>query len=276
MTIRSRDKKETAYLGPYNRQKTCRYGSLLYNPNDTIVGRALDLYGEYAEAESMLFRQIIKKGNVIVEAGAHIGAQTLLLARLAQAEGAVVAFEPQRLMFQTLCANMALNNIENVFCRHGAVGEQAGVLSVPKLDPRAVQNFGALRLGGHEKGERVPVVPIDSLALKGCDFIKIKVPGMEKEAVLGAKETIARYQPLLYVAKETVGAESAGQTLPGLIASLGYHLYWHRSPHFSPQNYAGNSDNHFSNEFAVNMLCIPDSSTLRVSNLPAVDVKSRG
>lgn len=94
MTTRARDTEEVTYQGPFNRQKSCRYGTLLFNPNDSIVGRSLDLYGEYAESESILFRQIIKKGSVIVEAGAHIGAQTLLLARLATAAGAVVAFEP--------------------------------------------------------------------------------------------------------------------------------------------------------------------------------------
>jgi len=246
---------------------------MLYNPNDTVVGRSLDLYGEYAEAESILFRQIIKKGNVVLEAGSHIGAQTLLLARLASNDGAVIAFEPQRILFQTLCANMALNGLDNVFARNRAIGSETGTVSVPSLDPRAKQNFGALRLGEHRKGERIPLTTIDTLALQRCNFIKIDVPGMETAAVLGAQGTITRLNPILYIAADAAKSDETDRELINLVTSLKYKLYWHRSSHFDDQNYAGNANDVFAGAFSMNMLCVPMGSKLEVRGLPPVDIR---
>ncbi len=37
------------------KQTDARHGRMLYNPNDTYVGRSLDLYGEFSEGEVELF-----------------------------------------------------------------------------------------------------------------------------------------------------------------------------------------------------------------------------
>src|SRR5690606_28828206 len=97
--------------------RQCRHGPMLFNKRDLYVGRSLATYGEFSEAEIGLFRQILRPGGVVVEAGANIGAHTVPLARMVGESGAVVAFEPQRLQFQLLCANLALNGMINVFAR---------------------------------------------------------------------------------------------------------------------------------------------------------------
>ena len=118
----------------FNRQKACRHGQMLYNIHDTFVGRSLDLYGEYCEAEIEVFRQFIRPGAMVVEVGANIGTHTVFLAQHVTSSGFVVAFEPQRIVFQTLCANLALNNLTNVFCYQQAAGAKPGSLVVPPLD----------------------------------------------------------------------------------------------------------------------------------------------
>ena len=45
-----------------------------------------------------------------------------------------MAFEPQPLVFQTLCANMALNCVTNVRCFQKAVGAEPGEILVPAFD----------------------------------------------------------------------------------------------------------------------------------------------
>ncbi|MBQ3853504.1 MAG: FkbM family methyltransferase, partial [Anaerovibrio sp.] len=91
-----------------------RYGKIMYNQLDQYVGRSLKLYGEYCQGEAALFEQIVKPGNIVVEAGANIGSHTIHLAQLAGDNGQVWAFEPQRLVFQLLAGNMALNSLTNV------------------------------------------------------------------------------------------------------------------------------------------------------------------
>ena len=94
---------------PFNRSAECRYGTLLFNQNDRFIGKSLELYGEYSEGEIDLFRQVVQPGTIVLEIGANIGTHTLFFARQVGHDGLVIAFEPQRLVFQCLCANMALN-----------------------------------------------------------------------------------------------------------------------------------------------------------------------
>src|SRR5262245_2266954 len=93
----------------FNRLKNCRHGRMLYNINDRFIGASLHAYGEYSEEEIDLFKQIVRAGDIVIEVGANIGAHTVWFSKeTAQGGGRVVAFEPQRLVFQTLCANLAL------------------------------------------------------------------------------------------------------------------------------------------------------------------------
>src|SRR4051812_3357049 len=124
----------------FNRLTDCRHGRMLYNINDRFVGRSLELYGEYSEGEIILFQQLLAADDVVVEVGANIGAHTVWFGKHTSGGGAVVAFEPQRLIFQTLCANVALNNLTNVLTFQQAVGDTRGVVQVPVLDPRASHN----------------------------------------------------------------------------------------------------------------------------------------
>ncbi len=119
---------------PFNRLKQCRHGQMLYNIHDMYIGRSLDLYGEFSEGEIDLFRQVVRPGAVVLEIGANIGSHTIFLAAQVGAGGAVLAFEPQRVVFQTLCANLALGSHSNVYAFQQAVGAAAGSIVVPSID----------------------------------------------------------------------------------------------------------------------------------------------
>ena len=199
-----------------------RHGLMLYNRHDTYIGRSLDLYGEFSEAEIEVLSQAVGPGDLVVEAGANVGVHTLALANLVGAQGAVYAFEPQRIVFQTLCANMALNSVVNVHCRHAALGARAGHLMVPALDYGSENNFGGLGLGRYRHGEQVPVVTVDSLQLPRCKLLKADVEGMEMDVLKGAAATIQAHTPILYV--ENDRQEQSGPLIE-YIASLGYSMF---------------------------------------------------
>jgi FkbM family methyltransferase len=240
----------------FNRLKQCRHGLLLYNIHDLYIGRSLDLYGEFSEGEIELFGQFLKPGMVAVEVGANIGAHTVFLAQAVGPAGQVLAFEPQRVVFQTLCANLALNSITNVRTFHTAVGQAPGEIVVPVLDCLHEHNFGGLGLGNHAYGERVPLVTLDSLQLPVCHLLKIDVEGMEQNVLEGARETIQRLKPILYVENDRRDKAAA---LIRYIDALDYNMYWHTPPLFNPQNYSGNSQNAFGTIVSINMLCCPKS-----------------
>lgn len=251
---------------PY-RSKRCRHGAFLYNTRDRFIGRSLDLYGEYAELELQLLLRLIKPGDIVIDAGANIGALSVPMARRVAPDGWVLAVEPQRLVHQTLCANVAANGLANVVAHWCGLGAAAGEAVVPALDHSQDFNYGGVSLRGGGAGERVPVVTIDSLDLPACALIKVDVEGMELDVVRGAAETIRRRQPRLFI--ENNGTDRS----PPLIAWLleqGYRLYWHVAPLFNPRNFAQAAEDAFPNLNSTNMLCLPPRDTAEVRGMRQV------
>jgi len=245
-----------------------RHGPLVYNRHDTYIGKSLAELGEYSEDETELFRQCVRPGATVIDAGANIGAHTVPLARLAGEKGVVHAIEPQRILFQALCANVALSSLTNVRCHHAAVGEKAGSIVVPAIDFDRPNNFGGMSLGGFSEGERVPVITIDSLNLPRCEFLKIDVEGMELAAIRGAERTIGTLRPMLYLENDR---EKTSADLIEALLALGYKLFWHLPPYYSPNNYYGNRANPFGNLVSINMLGIHSSRPMDIQGLRPIN-----
>jgi FkbM family methyltransferase len=238
--------------GGFNSLRFCRHGPMLYNQNDAYVGRSLDLYGEYNEDEWLLLNELVRPHTFVVEVGANLGSHTVALAK---ASSCVFAFEPQRLIYQTLCANIAFNQLTNVFAWQAAIG--GGHLPrtfMPELDPHKPYNFGAVSMQTEPSSEAVVQLTLDSLNIPQCGLLKIDVEGMELDVLRGAAQMIGRFRPYLYV--ENDRAEKSAALIEHL-QLLGYTLYWHLPPLFNPSNFAQYKENVFPGIVSVNMLCLP-------------------
>ena len=253
MSEQAKDDSAGQAFKPFNRLKKCRHGAFLYNENDSLVGRSLHEYGEFSEGEVDVFRKLIEPGQVVLDVGAGTGIHTAIMARLAGSNGAVLAFEPQRLSFQVLCANVALNSLTNVYARNVVVGLEGGRINVPTLDPTRRINFGAFSVKGHARGEPVGMLTIDALELSRCHFIRIDVGEMARDIVVGGERTLAKNKPVLYV---NVAGLDGGRDLGKFISKFGYRLYWHRPPLFNPRNPDQNKEDVFNEATSMNMLCV--------------------
>ncbi len=183
----------------YNNVTQTRYGTLIYNKNDVRVGRSIELYGEYCERAIVVFDQMLSASQIVLDIGANVGAQTLFFAKKVGPEGSVLAFEPQRLVFQTLCGNMAINSITNVHCWNTAVGARQGQILVPRIDHERTIDLSAVEVGTAATGDRVPVIAIDDMNLPRCDVMRIAAPGMESAILQGAASLLGRVKPILYI-----------------------------------------------------------------------------
>jgi len=241
----------------FNTLSPCRHGLMLYHTADQYIGQGLKKYGEFSEGEVALFQQVLRPGDVVVEAGANFGAHTVSMAKMVGEQGCVIAFEPQRLVFQAMTANVALNSLLNVLTMHAGLGAKPGAIKVPVLNPAKGHNFGGFNIGNHSEGEEVPVRTVDSLKLARCRLIKVDVEGMECEVLEGARDTIARLKPALYVENDR---SEHSQRLIALIQSFGYRLWWHLPRMYNPDNFRGDKENIFGNIVSVNMLCLPQET----------------
>lgn len=227
--------------------KDCRYGPMLYLSNDKWGGRSFDLYGEAYEQQISLMSRFIRPGDLVIDAGANMGAMTIPYAKQAET---VIAFEPQEFLFYTLCGNIAANNLYNVRAYCKAVAEVSGkklFCPSPKLKNNDgvpfyddyLQHFGGVYLTETKRFEtdfEVETIAIDDLNLEKCDFIKLDVEGDELKAFVGAKETISKFKPVMFV-------ESMPWALPKLSRALDDLGYIHRScrmKFFNPNNFFNN------------------------------------
>ncbi len=240
---------------------------MLYSVSDVYLGTMLELYGEFSEAENDLFRKILRPGMTAVEIGANIGAHSLSIASMIGREGRLLAFEPQRAVFQMLCANLALNGVLHVEAHWAAIGNRDGDIRVPFLDPARRANFGGVSLGQTITGEAVRLATLDSFALPQCHFLKIDCEGMEFEAIDGARATLARHAPIVYA--ENDRAEKSG-ILVRLMLDLGYRCYWHRPAYVRIPNFRSNPENRFPGLRSTNMLCVPRARGITVTGLQEI------
>ncbi len=253
----------------FNRVIPGKHGEYICNVNDPIVGRSLELYGEYCEQATAVLDQVLQPGWLAIDVGANIGVHAVFMARKVGPSGRLLAFEPQRLLFQALCGNMALNSVTNAHCWNMAVGAETGEITVPEFNVHHPDQIAGVRPGEHHNGESVPLVTIDSLRLPRCDFIKIGCEAMESEIIAGARQTIVRNKPVLYIEFNHTVADRA---LLKQIDSIGYAMFWHETQMYSAVNHNRNQQNVFGPKGARNILCIDKAADRQLTGFTEVEI----
>ena len=251
------------------RTKLCKHGYFTYFLND-FIGQSLHLYGEWCDDELHVMKQLVPQGSVVVDIGANIGVFTVPLARHIGPHGRLYAFEPQRIIFQLMCSNVAANGIHNVMAVQGAASNQAGkrlFLAPLSYTGHFESNFGAVSLttspGSHES-EPISASTIDSLDLPSAGLIKVDVEGMELDVLQGARDTMHSKRPMLYVENNS---EDGNQSLIELVKEHNYDLYWHITPYYNPANHFKCAYNHYARFMpSINMVCIPREKGARLSS----------
>lgn len=243
----------------------------LTNPMDTVVSKSVEIYGEWSHGEVDLMSKLLQPTSNVLEVGSNIGAHTVPLARDIVPQGLVYAFEPRRLVFQLLCANVALNSLTNVHAFQRAVGREAATLREGTLPDNVLSNVGAYALGKIEgDSETIEVVRADDWMHRFPRFslIKADIEGYERDFLIGAQALLQRDRPMLYLENDRVDQS------PGLIThilELGYDCWWHVVPLFRANNPAFTNVNIFGNQGSFNMLCIPRERGVQINGLPKVE-----
>lgn len=215
-----------------------RYGITAAVATDNIVTRSLQLYGEWAEHETNLLSGLLEEGHHVLEFGGDFAAHTLWMAHTVGPLGQVHVAEPRRLRFQQLCANVALNQLDNVFA-HPVWLDRTG---------------GQHTLSAKES---VRAVTVDSLPLESLHLIKFNIAGTVIDALAGARETLHQHRPLLYV--RLSGVEQAAAEVDA-IKALGYRVWSHVPYLYNSDNYAGVESNIFPGIVQQNAIAAPADS----------------
>jgi FkbM family methyltransferase len=168
--------------------------------------------------EYQAFRSVVRPGDVVLEAGANVGAYTVLFADWTGSGGRVIAFEPDPAAFAGLQRHIELNHFGD---RVNAVASAVSDGLETRLPLAMGSSSGISRMapGGAPPGmtiAEVAAVSIDAFCRENRirpNVIKVDVEGAELAVLRGARATIAAAGPSLHLFVEMH---------PHLWADLGY------------------------------------------------------
>jgi FkbM family methyltransferase len=143
----------------------------------------------------------IKPGDVVIDAGAHLGESTRNALRLGASM--VIAIEPSPDNLRALRRNLAAQIADGrIVIVEKGVYDHEGVLT---FENHKSWNGEFVDQHGTHGGqiEQLPVTTIDALVsqlkLTRLDFIKMDIEGSEPYALKGAAETLRRFKPRLAI-----------------------------------------------------------------------------
>ena len=202
---------------------------------DRLVALGLHRLGWMGHDEAILLRRLVRPGMHVADVGANIGLYSLLLARLVDQSGSVLAFEPEPNLFAILRENCLSNHATNVVPFQCALGRVNGVASFH----RSAFNSGNNRLGrasvGHEAVE-VKVERFDDLQPDSkLDFVKMDIQGHELAALSGMERALSANVKMRILFEFAPAALRKAGTAPDLLLEFfrerGFGIYETKGAH---------------------------------------------
>jgi FkbM family methyltransferase len=170
-----------------------------------------------------------RSGDVIVDAGAGIGDEVLVFARLVGRRGRVISIEAHPASFERLASLCRLNRLKNVTCIQAALLDASGTAHVTD-EKQAIKNSVVVPEGTIPVPARTLDGLLDELGVRDVDFLKMNIEGAELSALRGFTHGLKRTRHLA-VACHDRRAESGESDLfrtkdavRALLESLGFSV----------------------------------------------------
>jgi FkbM family methyltransferase len=182
------------------------------------------LYFGFLDPSHEALLSLCSPGDVVLDVGANIGLTPLRIASAVGSGGHVYAFEPYDKSYQQCLRNIEINRMENIEVIKAALADHAGKASLEVPD---IHNLGRNRIRfsiARPEFDCVPLTTVDAFvddrALPRVDVIKIDVEGFESFVLQGAKMTLEKYRPRLFIEFHGDLLADYGKSAEGLLQYL--------------------------------------------------------
>lgn len=165
--------------------------------------------------DELFFSKFLKEGDVVVDAGAHLGTLTMTGSAHVGTAGKVIACEPHPETFFYLQQNIQDNHCSNVELHNVALG---GTVCTVRMTSQYVSDMNHIDEHGSVK---VKMTTLDEL-LKDepkITILKLDVEGYELQALHGARETLAKTD-VVYFESAPRSFQDMGYRLTDIISLL--------------------------------------------------------
>lgn len=186
------------------------------------------IYFQYRNQEldsyHSLFR-LVRENSTCLDIGSNIGYVGIMMASLAP-KGSVVCFEPDPTNFNRLQENIGYNKLENIRVQNFGLGEQ----SAQKNMFINLINRGGNCIVEEQSEVKIIIKRLDDFlkeeeAMSRIDLVKIDVEGYELKVLQGAKHTLNKYFPILFIEINDSNLNRYGDTpveVVQFLKTLGY------------------------------------------------------
>jgi FkbM family methyltransferase len=194
--------------------------------------RSAFFLGRWYELDTQLFmKDLVQKGDTVVDIGANRGMFTLCASHLVGSAGKVISFEPNPTSRLLLERELASNGISNVtLIPYGASNSFATLtLDVPLLNSGEATFGKKIRAKNSFYQVEAQVVTGDSqLVDEKPTLIKIDVEGFECRVIEGLAEALEKHHPVVFtevVQEHLYASGSSRHQLQKLLTEKGYKGY---------------------------------------------------
>lgn len=174
-------------------------------------------------------RYRVQKGDIVVDAGACFGMNTLKFSKAAGKEGKVVSIEPNESNLIDIRRIIRLHRLKNVVVIPKALWNKKSEMkfychsspgSHSLVDKRNVKEIVEIRVDTMDD-------ILKDLKIDKVDFIKMDIEGAEIEALEGAKETLRNNDVKLAIASyHKINGQPTYKTIIPMMEKIGFKSYF--------------------------------------------------
>ena len=164
----------------------------------------------------------LPEGATFVDLGAYNGDTVLKYTSLCPTINKIYAVEPDKRNFRKLKENTS--HIESISYINALISDTSGATHIDISKGRGVHE-------AKEGGNIMSTTVDDILQGQKVDFIKFDVEGNEHKAILGAKESIKKYRPVMHIACYHRSEDIFDLPLEVLKIRSDYKVYMRHLPH---------------------------------------------
>lgn len=204
-------------------------GAVCFINTKDLIGWKIFFFGEYEASTNRTLAKYIKDTDIVIEAGANLGSETILISRQLK-KGHLYSFEPNPYTFDRLKINKTINELTNVDVFDDALGEKDGTIHFniypkefcnPGMSSKYMETSNTRKISVNQK-------TLDSFVkeqnIARVDFIKMDIQGAEMDLILGSHETISKYKPTIFT--EAFDLYNDTKKLFGKLKDYGYSIYF--------------------------------------------------
>ena len=135
-----------------------------------------------------------KEGDIVIDVGAGVGEETMILSKLVGATGKVFSVEAHPLTFQVLALNKQKNNLNNVVLINKAISDVSGPLFIQNAENSLANKVTS----GNESNGNFMVDAltfdelIDTYKIEKVDFVKVNIEGAEQLLIKGLNKNLTK------------------------------------------------------------------------------------